>query len=44
MLASYNIRMFSTNSDRKAQIVERLNRTIKMRMDKLLTLKISLDK
>ena len=35
MLASYNIKIFSTNSDKKAQIVERFNRTLKMRMGKL---------
>ena len=35
MLARYNIKMFSTNSDKKAQIVERFNRTLKMRMGKL---------
>ena len=34
MFASYNIKMFSTNSDKKAQIVERFNRTLKMRMGK----------
>ena len=35
MLASYNIKIFSTNSDEKTQIVERLNRTLKMRIGKL---------
>ena len=35
MLAKYNIKMFSTNSDKKAQIVERFNRTLKLRMGKL---------
>ena len=36
MLASYNIKIFSTNSDKKAQILERFNRTLKMRIGKLL--------
>ena len=34
MLASYNIKIFCTNSDKKAQNVERFNRTLKMRMGK----------
>ena len=35
MINKYNIKMFSTNSDKKAQIVERFNRTLKLRMGKL---------
>lgn len=35
MLKKYNVKMFSTNSDKKAQICERFNRTLKLRMGKL---------
>ena len=35
MLEKYNIEMFRTNSDKKAQIIERFNRTLKLRMGKL---------
>jgi len=35
MLDKYDVEMFSTNSDKKASIVERFNRTLKMRMSKL---------
>ena len=35
MLDKYGVKMFSTNSDKKAQIVERFNRTLKLRMGKL---------
>jgi len=36
MLTKYNVKMFSTNSDKKAQIVERFNRTLRLRMGKLI--------
>ena len=35
MLEKYNIKIFSTNSDKKLQIIERFNRTLKLRMGKL---------
>ena len=35
VLEKYDIKMFSTNSDKKAQIIERFNRTLKLRMGKL---------
>ena len=35
MLKSHNVTIFSTNSDKKASIVERFNRTMKLRMGKL---------
>jgi hypothetical protein len=34
-LKKYNVELFSTNSDKKASIVERFNRTLKMKMSKL---------
>ena len=36
-LRKHNIDFFTTNSEQKASIVERLNRTIKTRMHKLFT-------
>ena len=35
VLEKFNIKMFSTNSHKKAQIIERFNRTLKLRMFKL---------
>ena len=35
VLEKCNIKMFSTNSDKKPQIIERFNRTLKLRMGKL---------
>jgi glycosylphosphatidylinositol transamidase (GPIT) subunit GPI8 len=35
MLEKHGVKMFSTNSDKKAQVVERFNRTLKLRMGKL---------
>ena len=35
MLEKYNIKMFSTNSDKKAQIIEKFNRTLKLRVGNL---------
>ena len=35
MLEKHSVKMFSTNSDKKAQVVERFNRTLKLRMGKL---------
>jgi hypothetical protein len=35
VLDRHGVKMFSTNSDKKAQIVERFNRTLKLRMGKL---------
>lgn len=35
LLKKYNVTMFSTNSDKKASIIERFNRTLKMKMGKL---------
>ena len=35
MLEKYNMKMFSINSDKKAQIIERFKRTLKLRMGKL---------
>ena len=35
VLEKYNVKMFSTNSDKKAQIIERFNRTLKLRIGKL---------
>ena len=35
LFEKYNIKMFSTNSDKKAQIIERINRTLKLRIGKL---------
>jgi hypothetical protein len=35
LLKKYKTKMFSTNSDKKASIVERFNRTLKMKMGKL---------
>jgi hypothetical protein len=42
MLTKYNVKMFSTNSDKKAQIVERFNRTLRLRMGKLIDAQNSL--
>jgi hypothetical protein len=35
ILEKHSVKMFSTNSDKKAQVVERFNRTLKLRMGKL---------
>ena len=35
MLEKYNIKLFSTNSDKKAQIINRFNRTLKLKMGEL---------
>ena len=35
VLEKCNIKMFSTNSDKKAQIIERFNKTLKLRMGNL---------
>ena len=36
LFEKYNIKMFSTNSDKKAQIIERINRTLKLRIGKFI--------
>jgi hypothetical protein len=35
LLKEYNVQLFSTNSGKKASIIERFNRTLKMKMSKL---------
>lgn len=35
LLKKYNVKLFSTQSDKKASIIERFNRTLKMKMSKL---------
>ena len=41
MLSKYSIRTFSTNSDKKTQVIERFNRTLKLRIGKLFDAKNS---